>query len=218
MAHEFNNPLQIIMGFTEDLLSETDPASPQYKSLAIIDEETKRCEKIIQSLLEYARPTGAEFRATDVASVVKNSMDLVTNSLYKQKIEPATEIDERVPEVDVDPKQLEQVLVNLYLNAIDAMPEGGTLKVRVSRSLGSIDDNQDGVILSVTDTGFGIEPENVDNIFNPFFTRKKKAGWGLGLSVCKRIVNNHGGKIEVESQPGTGTTFKIYLPLDRNSQ
>jgi two-component system, NtrC family, sensor kinase len=176
MAHELNNPLGIIMGFAEDLLSETDPASPQYKPLAIIDEETKRCGKIIRSLLEFARPTGTELRPTDVASLVKNSMDLVANRLYKQKIEPATEMDNQLPEINADAKQLEQVLVNLYLNAIDAMPEGGTLTVRVSASPESTDDKQNGVIISVTDTGLGIEPESLPNIFHPFFTAKKKTG------------------------------------------
>src|SRR5882672_9281087 len=118
MAHEFNNPLGIVMGFAEDLLSETDPTSPQYKSLAIIDEETKRCEKLIRRLLEFSRPTSTELRSTDVANTVRKSMDLVANHLYKQKIEPVTEMDEHLPEVDADPQQLEQVLVNLYLNAI----------------------------------------------------------------------------------------------------
>lgn len=213
MAHEFNNPLRIIMGFAQDLLSETDPASPQYKSLAIIDEETRRCEKIIRSLLEFARPASAELRATDVASLVKKSIDLLANRLYKQRIEPVTEIEEHLPEVDADPQQLEQVLVNLYLNAIDAMPDGGTLTVRAARvSKSSENDRADGMIISVTDTGFGIEPENVPKIFHPFFTAKKKTGLGLGLSICQRIVGNHGGKIDVESQLDKGTAFKIYLP------
>jgi two-component system, chemotaxis family, CheB/CheR fusion protein len=218
MAHEFNNPLGIIMGFAEDLLSETDPASPQYKSLAIIDEETKRCEKIIRSLLEFARPTKVERRAIDVPSMVKNTLDLVANRLYKQKIEQVMELEDHLAEVDADPSQLEQVLVNLYLNAIDAMPDGGTLTVRASEGLESVgNEKQNMVIISVTDTGFGIEPENVPKIFHPFFTAKKKTGLGLGLPICERIVKNHGGKIEFESQPGTGTTFKIYLPLKRTS-
>jgi two-component system, chemotaxis family, CheB/CheR fusion protein len=213
MAHEFNNPLGIIMGFAQDLLSETDPASPQYKSLAIIDEETKRCEKIIGSLLEYTRPTSAQLRATDVASLVKKSIDLLANRLYKQRIEPVTEIEEHLPQVDADPQQLEQVLVNLYLNAIDAMPKGGTLTVRAARASKSPEnDTAGGVIISVTDTGFGIEPENLSKIFHPFFTAKKKTGLGLGLSICQRIVGNHDGKIDVESQLDKGTTFKIYLP------
>ena len=95
------------------------------------------------------------------------------------------------------------------------MPKGETLTVRASASPESMGDRQNGVIISVTDTGFGIEPENVPKIFHPFFTAKKRTGLGLGLPICERIVKNHGGKLEVESQPGTGTAFKIYLPLNR---
>ena len=212
MAHEFNNPLGIIMGFAEDLLSETDPASPQYKSLAIIDEETKRCERLIRSLLEFARPTGTQPRSTDVAATMTKSMNLIVNHLYKQKIEPVTRIGEHLPEIYADPQQLEQVLVNLYLNAIDAMPDGGTLTVGASTTSDRIDGKPDWVIISVMDTGFGIEPENMHKIFQPFFTVKKRTGLGLGLSICQRIVGNHGGRIEVESQLDRGTIFKVYLP------
>jgi two-component system NtrC family sensor kinase len=99
------------------------------------------------------------------------------------------------------------------LNAIDAMPEGGTLTVRASpASMFPENDTAGGVIISVTDTGFGIEPENLPKIFHPFFTAKKKTGLGLGLSICERIVKNHGGRIEVESEPGKGTSFKVHLP------
>ena len=218
MAHEFNNPLGIIMGFAEDLLSETDPTSPQYKSLAIIDEETKRCAKLIRSLLEFSRPTSTERRSTDVANAVRKSTDLVANHLYKQKIEPVTEMDEHLPKVDADPQQLEQVLVNLYLNAIDAMPDGGTLTVRASPASKSPENDTAGeVIISVMDTGFGIEPENLPKIFHPFFTAKKKTGLGLGLSICERIVKNHGGRIEVDSELGKGTSFKVHLPLELDS-
>jgi K+-sensing histidine kinase KdpD len=109
----------------------------------------------------------------------------VVNHLYKQKIEPVTEIDEHLGEADADPQQLEQVLVKLYS-------------------------------ISVTDTGFGIEPENVPKIFHPFFTARKKTGLGLGLSICERIVRNHGGRIEVEREPGKGTSFKVHLPLEHD--
>ena len=117
-----------------------------------------------------------------------------------------------LPRVSADPQQLEQVLVNLYLNAMDAMPDGGKLSVeaRISKS----DDAASTVLITVSDTGFGIAEADLPRIFQPFFTAKKKRGLGLGLPLCERIVKNHGGKIEVESQPGEGTTFKIYLPLN----
>jgi two-component system NtrC family sensor kinase len=212
MAHEFNNPLGIVMGFTQDIMSETDPSDPHYRSLKIIDEESKRCEKIIQDLLQFARPKSADLCPTDVKQVLEKTLGLVSNHLYKQKIETITQIEDDVPKIYADPQELEQVLVNLYLNAIDAMPEGGTLTV-AAKPVSSPSGAPQEVLISVADTGFGIAPEDLPKIFQPFFTAKKKRGLGLGLPICDRIIKNHGGRIKVESQPGQGTTFEIYLPI-----
>jgi PAS domain S-box-containing protein len=212
MAHEFNNPLGIVMGFTQDIMSETDPSDPHYRSLKIIDEESKRCEKIIQDLLQFARPKSADLSPTDVRQVLEKTLGLVTNHLYKQKIETVTQIEDDLPKIYADPQELEQVLVNLYLNAIDAMPESGTLTV-TAKPVSSASGAPQEIVISVADTGFGITPEDLPKIFQPFFTAKKKRGLGLGLPICDRIIKNHGGRIKVESQPGQGTTFEIYLPV-----
>jgi PAS domain S-box-containing protein len=212
MAHEFNNPLGIVMGFTQDLMTETDPSHPHYRSLRIIDEESKRCEKIIRDLLQFARPKSTDLCPTEVKQVLEKTLGLVTNHLYKQKIEASTQIEEALPKIYADPQELEQVLVNLYFNAIDAMPDGGALTVGAKLGLGAAGVPQE-VIISVSDTGFGIAPEDLPKIFQPFFTAKKKSGLGLGLPICDRIIKNHGGRIKVESQPGQGTTFEIYLPV-----
>jgi len=215
MAHEFNNPLGIIMGFVEDLLSNTDPASPNYRALQIIDEESKRCRQIVGDLMEYARPKPTEFCSISIVDVIDKTLQLVENRLYKQKVGVEKNMDSGLPRIQADSQQLEQVLVNLYLNAIDAMPEGGQLRVEAKII------NSDGVepvmLISVADTGFGIEEKDLEKIFQPFFTAKKRRGIGLGLPLCQRIVKNHGGRIEVESKPGKGTTFKIYLPLNNPS-
>jgi PAS domain S-box-containing protein len=213
MAHEFNNPLGIVMGFAEDLLSETAPSSPQYRALQIINEESKRCQKIIQELLEFSRPKSADLSLTDIKQAVEKTLNLVSTYLYKQKINAAALLDEHLPRIHADSQQLEQVLVNLYLNAIDAMPEGGKLTV------GATLERSDGmtapmIVITVTDTGFGIEPKDLSKIFLPFFTAKKRRGLGLGLSICERIIKNHGGQINVQSQPETGTTFTLSLPLN----
>jgi len=213
MAHEFNNPLGIVMGFTQDLLSETDPSSPSYRSLKIIDEETKRCEKIIRNLLQFARPRATEVSQTDVRQLVEKTINLLANHLYKQKIEAISEIENNLPSISADPQQMEQVLVNLCLNAIDAMPEGGKLTV-AAKAEPPTDGGSSTVAITVADTGFGIEERDLPKIFQPFFTAKKKRGLGLGLPICDRIIKNHGGRIKVESQPGKGTTFKVHLPLD----
>jgi len=212
MAHEFNNPLGIVMGFTQDLMSETDPSDPHYRSLKIIDDETKRCEKIIRDLLQFARPKSTDFCPTDVKQIVEKTLGLVANHLYKQKIDAITQLEEDLPKIYADPQELEQVLVNLYFNAIDAMPEGGMLTVGAKLSLGGPGGPQE-VAITVSDTGFGIPPEDLPKIFQPFFTARKKSGLGLGLPICDRIIKNHGGRIKVESQPGQGTTFEIYLPV-----
>ena len=211
MAHEFNNPLGIVMGFTQDLISETDPSDPHYRSLKIIDEESRRCEKIIRDLLQFARPKSADFCPTDVSPVIEKTLGLVANHLYKQKIEAITQVEKDLPRIYADPQELEQVLVNLYFNAIDAMPDGGALTVAAKLVLGGGVPQE--VVISVSDTGFGISPEDLPKIFLPFFTAKKKHGLGLGLPICDRIIKNHGGRIKVESQSGQGTIFEIYLPV-----
>jgi PAS domain S-box-containing protein len=215
MAHEFNNPLGIIMGFVEDILSTMDPADPNYRSLKIIDEESKRCKKIISDLMDYARPRNMDLCLTDVAAVIDKTLQLVENRLHKQKVTLEKKLSAGLPRINADPQQLEQVLLNLYLNALDAMPNGGKLIVEARENWTA--ENQSSVIVSVTDTGFGIEEKHRPRIFQPFFTVKKRTGLGLGLPICERIVKNHGGRIEVESQPGDGTTLKIYLSANHAS-
>jgi two-component system NtrC family sensor kinase len=215
MAHEFNNPLGIIMGFVEDLLSSTEPASPNYRALQIIDEESKRCRQIVRDLMEYARPTSTEFCSTSVADVIEKTLQLIENRFYKQKVTVEKTLAPDLPRIEADAAQLEQVLVNLYLNAIDAMPEGG--KLTVNAGIARSDGLAPMAVTTVADTGFGIAEADLPKIFQPFFTARKRRGIGLGLPICERIIKNHGGKIEVESKPGKGTTFNIYLPLQRTS-
>jgi PAS domain S-box-containing protein len=213
MAHEFNNPLGIVLGFTQDLLTETDPSSPSYQSLKIIHEEAKRCEKIIRDLLQFARPSSADLRLSDVKQLIEKTLSLVSIRLYKEKIEAVVQVDEKLPKIHADARQLEQVLVNLCLNAIDAMPDGGRLTVGAKWTSTASSSRE--LVISIADTGFGIDDKDLSRIFQPFFTAKKKRGMGLGLTICERIIKNHGGRIEVESQPGRGTTFKVYLPIER---
>jgi two-component system, chemotaxis family, CheB/CheR fusion protein len=210
MAHEFNNPLGVIMGFVEDLLEETDPSSPQYHSLRIIDEETKRCEKIIQDLMQFARPGSAQRRQTYIHAVIDTTLHMMESRLYKQKVTLARSVQPDLPAIEADPQQLEQVLINLYLNAIDAMPEGGTLTVYAAMERTA---EEPVIALTVKDTGRGMTADEVKKIFQPFYTANKKTGLGLGLPICERIIKNHGGRIEIESEPGKGTIFKLILPL-----
>jgi signal transduction histidine kinase len=214
MAHEFNNPLGIVMGFTQELLNDTDPESRTFQALKIIDEETRRCQRIIQELLQFARPKSADLCPTDVSHAIDKTVNMVTNRLYKQKIELNALIDKDLPLISADPQQLEQVLVNLFLNAIDAMPNGGNLTIEAL--LKPVDSAARSLAITVTDDGNGIDEADLGKIFQPFFSAKKGKGIGLGLSICNRIIENHGGTIAVESKPGKGTSFRILLPLEQN--
>jgi PAS domain S-box-containing protein len=214
MAHEFNNPLGIVLGFAEDLLSEKSPSSPDYAALNIISEEGKRCAKIVKELIDFARPKDAEFRIIQLDELVRKTLQLVNTHLYKHKIEAVTQIAGELPSILADPQQIEQVLLNLYLNAIDAMPDGGKLTVQVMSEEGDIGHARGHIMITVADTGMGIEKAALGLIFQPFFSAKKKSGLGLGLPISERIIRNHGGQIEVTSRPGEGTQFKIYLPIN----
>ena len=215
MAHEFNNPLGIIMGFVEDILSTMDPADPNYRALQIIDGESKRCRQIVKDLMEYARPRSTEFCSTSIADAIEKTLQLVENRLYKQKVAVEKKLDPDLPRIQADSQQLEQVLVNLFLNAIDAMPEGG--KLIVEAKIAPSDGMAPVAVITVADTGLGIAESDLPKIFQPFFTAKKRRGMGLGLPICQRIVKNHGGRIEVDSESGKGTIFKIHLPSEQRT-
>ena len=207
MAHEFNNPLGIVLGFAQNLLGKTDPSHPSYRSLQIMIEEAKRCEMLVRDLLEFARPRSEEFILTDVKELIAKTLEKVSNHMQKQNVEVVEQAAADLPRLYADPRQLQQVLVNLCLNSLDAMPGGG--KLTVDAHLNGFDH----ISLTVADTGFGIDDENLPKIFQPFFTAKKRRGLGLGLPICDRIIKAHGGTIEVESQRGIGTTFRIHLPI-----
>jgi signal transduction histidine kinase len=207
MAHEFNNPLGIIMGFAQGLLAGMEPGDPHYNHVQIIAEEAKRCEKLVQELLEFGRPRNAEFALTSVEEIIRRTLDLVQTHAAKNHVKTVMQVEEALPRLHADAQQLQQVLLNLSLNAVDAMPKGGTLTV------GAAVDAANQMILTVADTGIGIDADVLPKIFQPFFTSKKRRGLGLGLPICDRIVRSHSGKIEVTSRTAQGTVFQIYLPL-----
>jgi len=225
LAHEFNNPLGIVIGFAQDLLTEVDPEDSRYQSLKVIEEEARRCKKIMQDLLEFGRPTSPHHTQTDPGALVRKSVSLISRRLYEAGIKSVIEDPDRLPKIWADPQQLGQVLINLFFNAIEAMPNGGKLTVGIAVQPPSMSDPpandpvpDDDVIITVSDTGQGIQPEHLSKIFLPFFTTKSKKGMGLGLSICKSIIEAHNGKISVESTPGRGTTFSLCLRADPRRQ
>jgi signal transduction histidine kinase len=207
MAHEFNNPLGIVLGFAQGLLANMDPSDPDYRHVQIISEEAQRCEKLVQELLEFGRPKSADFAWMDVQEMIQKTLALVQPRASTGKVETDVKLEEELPHIYADPQQLQQVLLNLSLNAVDAMPKGGRLSINAKL------DSPDHLTIAVADTGMGIDANVLPRIFQPFFTSKKRRGLGLGLPICDRIVKAHGGRIEVQSEPGKGTTFTIHLPV-----
>src|SRR5262249_21950765 len=154
------------------------------------------------------RPTGKGAGPVGVDTIVQDSIKLVRGHLDKSKVEADVHIAPDLPTINGDPQHLKQVLINLFFNAVDAMPSGGKLSVAAGTSLGAGQ-----IVISIADTGTGIDPEAMPHIFRPFFTTKKKRGTGLGLSVCDRIMRAHGGTINVDSSRGNGTTFFLRFPF-----
>ncbi|MBI3352418.1 MAG: PAS domain-containing protein [Nitrospirae bacterium] len=226
VAHEFNNPLGIILGFSQDLLTEVEPVDPRFNSLKIIEEEARRCKKIMRDLMEFGRPTPAQFTLIDPGELIRRGADLISSQAQKAGVQTRIEISKGLPKIRADSQQVTQVLVNLFFNAIEAMPEGGTLTIGcaakdvedVGNSGNSLAPLNNEVVVSVSDTGFGIAPNVLPKIFRTFFTTKQKKGMGLGLSVCESIMKGHGGRIAVESTPGKGTTFYLYFRVEERRE
>ena len=212
VAHEINNPIAIILGFTELLLERFDEESKEYGILKTIERQGNSCQRIIENLLAFARIPEKTTTETDVFDDIQKVVNVVMNTLLTKKVDLKTSIEEDLPKVRGDAQQLEQVFLNIINNAVAAMDDGGLLTISAHHS-------NDTVNISFTDTGPGIPPENMDKIFEPFFTTKKIGkGTGLGLSVSYGILTKFGGDIRVKSQTGAegkepGTTFTVVLPV-----
>lgn len=210
MAHEIGTPMNVILGRAEFAMRRIEDERAK-QSLATIVTQVERITKIMNQFLAFARRRPAERRAVGVTDIVEDSLEMLRERLARHQIQVVAEIPEAVPLVHADPDQMSQVLLNLFINALHAMPEGGTLKVTVKPQA-------DVVALLIADTGHGIPREHLGKIFTPFFTTKEIGkGTGLGLTVVHGIIEEHGGKIAVESEPGKGTTFTILLPIEHTA-
>jgi signal transduction histidine kinase len=210
VAHEINNPMGVILGFAQGILKTLPEDNPLRKPLTTMEKESLRCKRIVQNLLDFARHSEPTPSPTNINELIDSFCDLVEHQTSLQNIKLVKGYDPALPSIMADPNQLQQVFINIMLNAYQAMPEGGTLHI-TTRTVGSE------LQVIFADTGTGIPPESIQNIFDPFFTTKEVGeGTGLGLSVSYGIVKAHGGDIEVESQVGKGTTFIIKLPLDKS--
>jgi two-component system, NtrC family, sensor kinase len=215
VAHEINTPLASIALRSESLLrSAQDPSLtsldafknfPRY--LKTIEEETFRCKKIIRALLEFSSARRPESRPTDLNALAERAADLVGHQMKLKQVSLSLALEPGLEPIPADDGQLRQVLLALLMNALDATGAGGHIEVETKRG------PEAGVVLSVKDDGTGIAPDIRDKIFSPFFTTKSFGeGTGLGLAICHGIVTSHGGTIQVESEPGSGTRVSVVLP------
>ncbi len=210
IAHEIRNPLAISSSAAQFLIEDQDPDDPEFRRecAAQVQAGIRRASVIIENLLRFARPgAGTDVEPMDLASVVRDAGELVVNQAKVQQINMVVELPPDPVRVNGVPSMLQQVFMNLFLNAVNAMPAGGLLRVGVERA------GTEGRV-RITDTGHGIPAGEVDKVFDPFYTtRPVGQGTGLGLSICYSIVKQHFGAIEVESVEGQGSTFTVRLPL-----
>jgi two-component system NtrC family sensor kinase len=213
VAHEINNPLGSILLFSRLVMQQTPQQGKIRENLDRIEKETKRCHTIVRGLLDFARERKPLVESLDINQVLDGTLKLFEGQFLFQNIQVVREYNPQLPVVEADQSQLQQVFMNIILNAADAMNGTGrlVLATRESDTAGFVD-------IAISDTGSGIPPENLDRIFDPFFTTKGVGhGTGLGLSVSYGIVQNHGGDITASSTPGKGTTFTVSLPATKGS-
>jgi PAS domain S-box-containing protein len=207
VAHELKNPLSAILGFTELLARHAAEKDASFQPLKTIEREALRCQVLVNDLLTFSRKKAPGLTSEDLRQVVEEALTLVESEARVRDVEIRKELGGPLPPMRMDRQQIQQVLINLCTNAIDAMHQGGLLTVSVKRAGEQAE-------IRVTDTGTGIPPEVQDHIFEPFFTTKEAGtGTGLGLSIVQEIVQNHHGSIQFKTQMNCGTTFTVTLPI-----
>jgi two-component system, NtrC family, sensor kinase len=207
IAHEINNPLAGILLFSSRLSKKVPKDGPLRQGLDVIVRETVRCKSIIQELLEFSRHKEPQKTPANLNHVLKKALSILENEFHLQHIQIETHLSDDIVETLLDENQIEQVFVNLLLNAVQAIQEQGLITIK-SR----MDPKKNRVLVEIEDTGCGISPENLPRIFDPFFSTKTK-GTGLGLAVSYGIVKNHEGDIQVNSTLGQGTRFTLEFPI-----
>jgi len=208
IAHEIRNPLSSIKGFATYLAGKIKAEGPDKDAARVMIQEVDRLNRVVSELLEFAKPGQPVLKNEDVNAVIERALRLCGSDASGKGVEVRFQKDEALPPVPLDAERMTQVLLNLFLNAIQATERNGVLEVSTRR-----EGSPGRLAVRIADTGKGMSPDVIANIFNPYFTTRP-SGTGLGLAIVHRVVEGHGGEIKVESQPGTGTTFTILLPLE----
>jgi signal transduction histidine kinase len=206
IAHEIRNPLTSINILIHSLTQNLPTEDSRWEDLKVIEEEILRINEIVDQFLRFARPAPPLLVKAEVVSIIEETLQLLRPQIEKHRILVQKEF-QPLPPILTDREQMKQAILNLLLNAVQAMPKGGHLALR-----GHVPEGNRWVQFSIQDSGVGIPAEDIDKLFDPFFSTKE-GGVGLGLSITHRIIDQHDGKIEVESAPGKGTLFTIWLPI-----
>jgi two-component system NtrC family sensor kinase len=207
IAHELNNPIYGIMNTLELLKTEIPPESRRRKILELSLSEIQRLSEMLRNMLSFSKPEEEARKRINLNDLLEGILLMMERQLRESNIRVVSDLDHEIPQVMASTNQMRQVMLNMFKNAKEAMPSGGTLTVRTAK-----EDQK--VSVHIQDTGVGIPEEIRNKIFEAFFTTKQKVkGVGLGLSVCYGIIKDHGGDIKVESEEGKGTTFVISLPI-----
>ena len=211
VAHEINNPLGVIQCYA-NLIAKSQPPDAQILSdVGIIRKHTDQCRSVVEALLNFSRSAEPRMNKTDINACIEEVVSVLDLQLQKDNFTIERHFDSTLSPITVDGNTIKQVLMNLLINASQAMPDGGRIIVKTA-----LVENGKQLAIAISDTGQGISKENIPKIFDPFFTTKgPEKGTGLGLSVSYGIVQQHGGRISVDSIPGKGSTFTILLPADQ---
>jgi two-component system NtrC family sensor kinase len=211
VAHEVNTPLAVISNYAQMLTRQMDGDDPRQMLVDKIVKQTFRASEITSNLLNFSRTASAEFTEVDLNAVVRDTLALVRHPLASSRVQVEQLLDRELPPILGNANRLQQVFLNLFLNARDAMSSGGRLEIVTARSNSHVE-------IHVSDNGPGIRPEHLNRVFDPFFTTKASGrGTGLGLAVSYGIVREHSGKIEIQSSNGRGTTFLLQFPVARKA-
>jgi len=205
VAHEINNPMSVILGYACHLERKLDESDANYHFVQEIKQESKRCVKIVQNLLDYARVPNLTKVPTDINVLLDQIIDFAAGHADMENVDLIKELGRDNPEIQVDRDQLRQVVMNLILNAAVAMMDGGELIITTSVQNRFL-------LITLADSGYGIPAEDLEDVFEPFFTTKSK-GTGLGLAISKQIIDAHLGNIQIRSVEGEGTTVTVSLPI-----
>lgn len=213
IAHELNNPMATVVLRIESVLGKTPAADPRRKSLEIVEQEVKRMSDLVANLLQFSRRSQDHRTALDLRDELAKSLELVQYLLSKRSIQVVREYNPRTPPLVADRQKIRQVFLNLLTNAADAMPKGGVLTL--SLAPGRMENGASAVTIEIRDTGEGISPDHLPHVTEPFFTTKEEGkGTGLGLPICKRIMQEHQGTLTIDSEHGVGTCVRMTFPAN----